>query len=316
MSWCTIESDPGVFTELIANLGVNDVDVEEIYSLDESMMMDETPIPSYGLIFLFKWRQEVDDREVLDPTDMPELFFSRQIVNNACATQALLSVLLNAEETDLGSEMSDFKSFVTGLDSESRGIAIGNSDHIRVVHNSFARPEPFMSEESKSSTGTEDVYHFIAYVPFRGGVYEIDGLRAGPILIGDTNDSDWLKVATPAIQARMNRYNASETHFALLSIQKKRVTVLQQELTQAQAMLSDGSEGLADELAAKISSLQGRIDDEVVKKERQQQENIRRRHNYIPFAIHLLRALSSKGVLDPMVTKAKAKPRKKANTDY
>lgn len=170
MSWCTIESDPGVFTEMISSLGVEDVSVEEIYSLDDNEQSRE---PSYGLVFLFKYVSETDNRAVTNSFDLPDLFFARQVVQNACATQAILSVLLNAESISLGEQLSEFKAFSLALDSESRGYAIGDCDSIRTVHNSFARADPFFIEESKSAHGEkEDAYHFVAYIPFQGSVYE------------------------------------------------------------------------------------------------------------------------------------------------
>ena len=53
MDWCTIESDPAVFTELIDNFGVKDTAVEEIYTMDE-IPMDKK---NHGFIFLFKYQQ-------------------------------------------------------------------------------------------------------------------------------------------------------------------------------------------------------------------------------------------------------------------
>ena len=95
---------------------------------------------------------------------------------------------------------------------------------IRDAHNSFARPEVFVSDDeqySKKGGKSEEAYHFISYVPFNGHVYELDGLKAGPVLLGaipdGLGDEAWLAVARPAIETRMGRYSANETHFALMS---------------------------------------------------------------------------------------------------
>ena len=52
-SWCTIESDPGVFTELLEDLGVVGVELQELWSLDVESLAQCGTI--YWFIFLFQW---------------------------------------------------------------------------------------------------------------------------------------------------------------------------------------------------------------------------------------------------------------------
>lgn len=80
---------------------------------------------------------------------------------------------------------------------------MSNSDAIRTVHNSFSRQQLFELDE-KTPTKEEDAYHFIAYVPINGRLYELDGLKEGPIDLGEIPAGiDWTEVVRPVLEKRM-----------------------------------------------------------------------------------------------------------------
>ena len=61
------------------------------------------------------------------------------------------------------------------------GLTIGSSEGVRQAHNSFATPNPFMSDDKLASDKEDEAYHFIAYVPVGGVLYELDGLKPAPV---------------------------------------------------------------------------------------------------------------------------------------
>lgn len=120
MSWCTIESDPGVFTELISKFGVEGLQFQELYEMEAKSLAHLEPV--FGLIFLFKWKssQQEAPRAVVDDSNV---FFAKQVINNACATQAILNVLLNRDDVKLGKKLEEFKSFAQCLPADMRYCA-------------------------------------------------------------------------------------------------------------------------------------------------------------------------------------------------
>ena len=144
---------------------------------------------------------------------------------------------MNRSEVDLGAELTNLRQFSTGLPSNDKGHLIGNSDKIRVAHNSFHRQDPFvMDEETKTAGKDDDVFHFISFVPHKGTLYELDGLQAGPISHGECSEDTWLALAREQIQQRIQNYAASEIRFNLLAIIGDQITQFEKEKARLTAL--------------------------------------------------------------------------------
>ncbi|XP_048587400.1 ubiquitin carboxyl-terminal hydrolase isozyme L5 [Nematostella vectensis] len=339
--WCLIESDPGVFTELIRGFGCTGVQVEEIYSLDDASLENLRPV--HGIIFLFKWKPgEEPAGSVVQDSRSLGIFFAKQVITNACATQAILSVLLNTAhpDIDLGPNLSSFKDFSATFDGALKGLSLSNSDVIRAVHNSFSRQQMF-EFDAKMPQKDDDVYHFVAYAPINGRLYELDGLREGPIDHGACTLDNWVAVCKPIIETRMQRYSSEEIRFNLMAIVTDRKMLYLQEIEalnmkkqqllerihelresskpeggeametdQANQSVSD-LEGIVQSMGSEILRLQSLVSAEDDKMLRYKVENIRRKHNYIPLIMEMLKLLAKKGELVPLVEKAKEEQKAK-----
>lgn len=90
----------------------------------------------------------------------------------------------------------------------------------------------------------EEAYHFIGYVPFRGKVWELDGLKSRPVEVGElpasplpsdaspsssgsssTTNRSWMDVVRPVLRMKMRKYGGGDGEngsikFNLLAIVK------------------------------------------------------------------------------------------------
>ncbi|KAI2816460.1 hypothetical protein CBS63078_6224 [Aspergillus niger] len=231
--FCELESEPALFNVMLRDFGVKGVKIQEVVSLDEEMMTFLNK-PIYGLIFLFRWREDDSDKQ--EPSCPEGLWFANQTASNACASVALLNIVNNIKGIDLGENLRSFKDFTMPFTPALRGDAISNFEFVKRIHNSFARKMDMLSSDyqlkaeatskrsrpvkNKPADNKADAsFHFIAFVPALGKVWKFDGLERQPQALGScASDEDWLSLVKPDIRTRMEAYEEDQIEFSILSV--------------------------------------------------------------------------------------------------
>lgn len=252
--WLELESDPGLFTLLIEDFGVKGVAVEEVYDISE-----KPSGPVFGFVFLFRWNGKgrrrkgnlFEDSYVDKPSIVNDMFFAYQITPNSCATHALLSVLLNCENVELGPQLTQIKEFCHGLDPESKGYTIASSLRLARSHNRYAGRSYQPATSTKQIqhkpifTGRiyeADTFHYVSYVPIGDRLFELDGLKRGPIDHGPWGShEEWTDLFLRVISERIAVYSDgnSDIHFSLMAVVVDHLPRLSSELGTARMNLQD-----------------------------------------------------------------------------
>uniref|UniRef100_A0A8C6QVH2 Ubiquitin carboxyl-terminal hydrolase n=1 Tax=Nannospalax galili TaxID=1026970 RepID=A0A8C6QVH2_NANGA len=284
--WCLMESDPGIFTELIK---------AQLPRSPHRRNLDLEPEN------FEKLKPEEPAGSVVQDTRLDTIFFAKQLINNACAIQAVLLVNCTHQDVHLGETLSEFKEYSQSFDVAMKGLALSNLDVIRQVQNSFARQQ--MSEfDSKTAAKEEDAFHFVCYVPVNGKLYELDGLREGPFDLGACNQDDWISAARPVIEKRIQKYNEGEIRFNLMAIVSDRKMIKKQmTLAEEEPMDTDQGSSVLSDIQSEVARNQMLIEEEVQKLKRYKTENIRRKQNYLPLIMELLKTLAEHQQLIPLV---------------
>ncbi|KAK7048507.1 ubiquitin carboxyl-terminal hydrolase isozyme L5 [Favolaschia claudopus] len=257
--FAVIESDPGVFTSLTRKLGIRGLELVELYDI-EPWAVDHLNIR--GLVFCFLWRKDTHRPSDFDDPTAERVWFANQLSDDACASLAILNIALNCTDIEIGDELRVFKEDTDSMSPVMKGLAISSSPFIRGAHRSLARPPDLRGALNAIATSTlngakkkppttakrppakataskpkpkkeedsdaEEAYHFIGYVPAYGKVWELDGLKSGPLEVGELSDDtpeqrkNWMDVVRPALRMKMQKYGGAESgtniRFSLLAL--------------------------------------------------------------------------------------------------
>ncbi|CAG8480253.1 3454_t:CDS:2 [Scutellospora calospora] len=280
--WVKLQSEPSKATE--------------VFVLDQQDNFDDLG-EIYGLVFLFKMIGDVSGdvkglhRDVkYEPIEeLPKnVYFANQVVENSCATLAVLNIVLNCPRLEIGQELKEFKEFTWGLPPAAMDSVINSYNLIRHPEEALVVEEAATKKKGRGKKIVVDeavgeAYHYIAYVPVDGEAWQLDGLYPHPVSLGKYSDEKtWYDATRGEINERINGFFIEEIEYVLLAITKDELGIHQDRINTTQYLLEE-------------------ID---MEKKRKEVEKERRTFDYGPFFREFISILHERGELKSLLDAA------------
>ncbi|ORX61987.1 cysteine proteinase [Hesseltinella vesiculosa] len=218
LEWLQVDPDSSLLTELCVHLGAQGVQVEPLTSVNRCSLFDQQPV--FGII-LFLHHQARPSKDDMTATN-DRLYFANQVIHDAYAVHALLSVLLNCE-IQLDKTLVDFKQFTRDFSPVDKGLSLGSSQVIRECYNNVARLQVNQAKQRQP-------YHYISYIPFQGYLWELDGFKNGPSRLGPCTEKNWLDLLHSELTRKTESHQRQNISYSMWSLIQDRRQILQRKL--------------------------------------------------------------------------------------
>ncbi|KAL0576887.1 ubiquitinyl hydrolase 1 [Marasmius crinis-equi] len=210
-----LESNPEVFTELIQSLGVSGLEFQDVYSLDDDML-GMLPRPVLALVILFpaigeEYEKGLEQEHSGLPGyegsgDGEDVIWFKQTIGLACGLYALLHAISNGPARNYissGSLIQKLLETCTPLNPHERALALEASEGLEKAH---ALAGKSGATEAPSDLEDDVDYHYACFVRSHksGRLYELDGMKPGPVDTGVTLTEGEDIISGPALQLVRN----------------------------------------------------------------------------------------------------------------
>ncbi|KAJ6576285.1 hypothetical protein B0H10DRAFT_2199126 [Mycena sp. CBHHK59/15] len=224
----------GAFTSLARKLGIRGVELIELFDIEPDGVAHLT---LRGHMFCFLWHKDAHCAcDFADPV-AERVWFANQLSGDACALLALLNIVFNCPDVNRGMEfrremegMSLWPADLCAALNAIMTLTLDNAEHTKELPPPGKRTTGSKPKKEEPSVESGEAYHFIGYIPAHGKVRELDGLKSGPLEVGDlggeTSDAgqkNWMDVVHPAICSKMCKYGGNTEYgdnirFSLLAL--------------------------------------------------------------------------------------------------